>query len=392
MKGLPVGRIFGISIQIDWSWIFIFLLVTLNLALGAFPRLHPDWGPLLVWGVSLVAAILFFVSVLLHELAHSLVAKAQGMDVRNITLFLFGGVSNIQREPPSPKAEFLIAVVGPITSVVLGSIFLLIGGMTAPGVAGTVEDPSRVFAQFGPLTTLLLWLGQINILVGLFNLLPGFPLDGGRILRSILWKLTDSLRKATRWASWAGQVFGWLLILTGILMVFGVRVPIFGTGLGGLWLAFIGWFLNIAAQQSYQQLIVQDILEGVPVSRLMRSEVPSAQPDASISDLVHERIMGTDEHAFPVLEGDRLVGLVCLEDVRKVPRETWDTTRVSEIMTPAERLTAIGPNEDSGEALSELGEHDVNQLPVVQDGRLVGLLRRRDILRWLQLHSEQARS
>ncbi len=392
MKGLPVGRIFGITIQIDWSWIFIFLLVTLNLALGAFPRLHPDWGPLLIWGVSLVAAILFFVSVLLHELAHSLVAKAQGMDVRNITLFLFGGVSNIQREPPSPKAEFLIAVVGPITSVVLGIVFLLIGGMTAPGVGGAVEDPSRVFAQFGPLTTLLLWLGQINFLVGLFNLLPGFPLDGGRILRSMLWKLTDNLRKATRWASWAGQVFGWLLIVTGILMVFGVRVPIFGTGLGGLWLAFIGWFLNIAAQQSYQQLIVQDILEGVPVSRLMRSDVPSAQPDASISDLVHERIMGTDEHAFPVLEEDRLVGLVCLEDVRKVPREAWDTTRISEIMTPAEHLTVIGPNEDSGDALSELGEHDVNQLPVVQDGRLVGLLRRRDILRWLQLHSEQARS
>ncbi len=392
MRGFPVGRILGINIQIDWSWIFIFLLVTLNLALAVFPRLHPDWGPLLVWGVSLVAAIVFFASVLLHELAHSLIAKAQGMEVRSITLFLFGGVSNIQRDPPSPRAEFLIAVVGPITSVVLGGIFLVIGGLTVPGDRGVVEDPRRVFAQFGPLTTLLLWLGQVNILVGLFNLLPGFPLDGGRILRSILWKLTNNLRMATRWASWVGQGFGWLLIVTGILMVFRVRVPLFGAGLGGLWLAFIGWFLNTAAQQSYQQLVVQDILEGVPVSRLMRSQVPGARPDASISDLVHEQIMGTDEHAFPVIEGNRLAGLVCLEDVRKVPREAWGTTSVREIMTPAERLTAVGPEEDAGEALRELGERDVNQLPVVRNGQLVGLLRRRDILRWLQLHSEQARS
>jgi Zn-dependent protease/CBS domain-containing protein len=389
--GIRVGRIFGIDIHIDWSWVFIFLLVTWNLAAGLFPQWHPDWTPMLSWSVAIAAALLFFASVLLHELAHSVVAKAQGLPVRRITLFLFGGVSNIEREPQSPRIEFLMAVVGPITSIILGIAFLFLGRMTSAGSAGTVNDPVSFFSRLSPLSTLLLWVGPINIGLGVFNLIPGFPLDGGRILRSALWAMTDDLQKATRWAARVGQLIGWLLIIAGIAMVFGVNVPVFGTGLiGGLWLAFIGWFLSNAAAGSYQQLVIQDLLEDVPVARLMRPNVPAVAPNLPVSSLIYDLVMNIDEHAFAVMEGDRMIGLVCLEDVRKLPREAWERTMVSEIMTPVDRLAIATPEEDASDALSELTNRDVRQLPVLQNGRLVGMLRRRDILRWLQLHSDFA--
>lgn len=388
--GFGIGRLFGIKIQIDWSWFFIFLLVTWNLAV-VFSRLHPAWGTALNWGVAAAASILFFASVLAHELAHSLVARAQGLPVRRITLFLFGGVSNIEREPPSPGAEFLIAVVGPITSIVLGAIFLFAASVSAGGLQNIGARPEAAIAQLDPLSTLLLWLGPINILVGIFNLIPGFPLDGGRILRSILWSITNSLRQATRWASYVGQAIAWLMIIAGIAMVFGIRIPFLGRGLiGGLWLAFIGWFLNNAAVQSYQQVVINDILEGVPVARLMRADVPTVSPDIPVSALVYDHVMGTDERAFPVLEGDRLVGLVTLEDVRQVPRSEWDITTVGSIMTPANELDVVTPREDASEALSKLMRRDVRQVPVTENSHLIGIVRRRDIVRWLQLHSDMA--
>ena len=391
--GIRIGRLFGISIYLDWSWIFIFLLVIWSLAGGVFPKWHPGWSPSLNWTVAIVASLLFFVSVLLHELAHSLVAKAQGLPVRRITLFMFGGVSNIEREPSSPKTEFFMAAAGPITSVALGVILLLLGGALTGETGEMMAAPVATLSRLTPLSTVLLWLGPINILVGIFNLIPGFPLDGGRILRSILWAATNNLRKATRWASGVGQVIAWLFIIAGMAMAFGVRVPFFGTGLiNGLWLMFIGWFLNGAASQSYRQIVIQDLLEDVPVARLMRDEVPTVPPDLPVSSLVYNFIMGTGESAFPVVAGDRIVGLVSLEDIRKIPRDAWDRTPVSEIMTRVEQLAVVTPQEDAGEALNQLERRDVRQIPVVQDGHLVGLLRRRDITRWLQLHSGFATS
>jgi Zn-dependent protease/CBS domain-containing protein len=391
--GIRIGRIFGISIHLDWSWIFIFLLVTWSLAVGVFPTWHPDWGPGLNWTVATLASLLFFASVLLHELAHSLVAKARGLPVRRITLFLFGGVSNLEREPPDPKTEFLMAVVGPITSIALGLIFLFLGGTVAGAMSGMMDAPVETFSQLTPLSTLLLWLGPINIFVGLFNLIPGFPLDGGRILRSILWAATKNLRKAPRWAAGVGHVIAWLFIISGIAMVFGATVPFFGTGLiNGLWLIFIGWFLNGAASKSYHQVVIQDLLEDVPVALLMRKNVPAVPPDLSVSNLVYKLILGTGESAFPVVLGDRIVGLVSLEDVRKVPRDAWDRTNVSDIMTRSEQLAVVTPQENVSEALNQLEQRDVRQVPVVQDGRLIGLLRRRDIMRWLQTQSDFATS
>jgi Zn-dependent protease/CBS domain-containing protein len=390
-SGIRVGRLFGVNIFLDWSWIFIFLLVTWNLAAGVFPSLHPDWSPALYWGLGLVASLLFFASVLAHELAHAVVAQARGLPVRRITLFIFGGVANIESEPGSPATEFLIAIAGPLASLVLGVLFtaagLLFSGSALAG-AGTVAD---ALARLGPLATMLLWLGPLNIVLAVFNLVPGFPLDGGRVLRSVLWAATGSLRQATRWAAWVGQAVAWLFILAGVAMIFGVRIPFFGTGLiSGLWLAFIGWFLNTAAVQSYQRIVVEDMLDGVPVARLMRSQAPTVAPNLPLSRLVDDYLLKTDERAFPVVDGDQLAGLVCLEDVRRVPRTEWETTPVSQIMTPASKLELVSPREDATQALQKLGRRDVRQMPVVQDGRVVGMLRRRDVLRWLQLQSGSA--
>ncbi len=385
-SGLRIGRVFGINLYIDWSWLLIFLLVAWNLSY-LFWSMHPDWSLGLRWGIALGAALLFFLSVLLHELAHSLMALQQAVPVRSITLFLFGGVSNIEREPPSPLAEFLITVVGPITSIVLGLIFTWLGATRVRALDNLLLAPTDVMGQLDPLSTLLLWLGPINLALGLFNLIPGFPLDGGRILRSILWAITDNFQRATRWASWIGQLVAWVFIIGGIAMVFGLNLPFFGTGLiSGLWLAFIGWFLNSAAVQGYRQVVIEDLLEGVPVARIMRAQPPTVPATISLTDLVHDHIMGTDDHAFPVVDNGHLVGLVTLEDMRKVAREGWDTTLVSQIMTPVEQLAVTTPEEDAEDALHKLTQRDVRQLPVLRkDGELAGVLRRRDIVRWLQV-------
>ncbi|MGE5276508.1 MAG: site-2 protease family protein [Acidobacteriota bacterium] len=386
--GARLGKLFGIEIEVDASWFFIFILVTWNLAAG-FSQWHPGWGLGLRVGTALAASLLFFASVLAHELAHSLVARARGLPVRRITLFLFGGVSNLEREPASPGTEFVMAVVGPLTSVLLGFAFLTLGSGVSGGVQVTLSNPLNALARLDPLSTLLLWLGPINILVGLFNLVPAFPLDGGRILRSLLWAATKNLQKATRWASQVGRLIAWSFIFAGIAMIFGARLPFFGSGLiGGLWIALIGWFLNNAAMVTYRQLVVYDLLEGVPVSRLMRRDTPTVPSDIAVSQLVHDFLIGTDERAFPVLDGNRLAGLVCLEDVRKVPRDRWDGTLVRQIMTPRQQLSVIPPQEDAAAALREITRLDVRQVPVVENDRLVGLLRRRDFVRWLHLHSD----
>ena len=384
-SGFRIGRIFGIDINVDWSWLFILFLVTWNLA-SLFGRLHPSWEDALRWGTALGAALLFFASVLAHEMAHSLMAKAQGVSVRDITLFLFGGVSNIQRHPPTPIAEFLIAIVGPLTSFVLGVLFTVLSGVNIGPVRTAVQDPTNIIEQLDPITTLLLWLGPINIMVGTFNLIPGFPLDGGRLVRSVFWVMTDNLRQATRWASWMGQGVAWLMIVAGISMMFGAQIPFFGTGFAnGLWLAFIGWFLNNASAQSYQQVVIRDVLEDVPVVKMMRKNPPTVSPTCSVTDLVHDYVMGTDDHAFPVMDDGRLVGLVALEDVRSVARGQWDGTTVGEIMTPRRQLICVAPSEEADDALSKLTQRDVRQLPVIRGDRLIGLLRRRDVIKWLRL-------
>jgi len=384
-RGFRLGSLFGIEIRIDPSWVFIFVLITWNLAAG-FASMHPNWGLGLDLCLALAAAALFFGSVLAHEFSHSLVARARGLPVRQITLFLFGGVSNIEREPGSPGMEFVISVVGPLSSLILGAAFLALGAALMRGPLRLTQNPASALSGLSPPATMLFWLGSINVTLGLFNLVPGFPLDGGRILRSLLWAAMKDLKRATKVASQVGQLVGWFFVFGGLAMVLGARLPVFGTGVaGGVWIALIGWFLKSAAAASYRQLLLEDLLGDVPVARLMRTEVKNVAPDLALSDLVYDFMLKTDERAFPVVDGERLAGLVSLEDVRKVPREQWPAATVAQIMTPAASLVVTEPGRPASQALQDLTSREIQQLPVVDDGRLVGLLRLRDVVRWMKL-------
>jgi CBS domain-containing protein len=277
-------------------------------------------------------------------------------------------------------------MAGPVTSLVLGAGFLAASVLTT---AVSMQDAGTTWtdlAQLGPLESLLAWLGPINILIGFFNLIPAFPLDGGRVLRSILWAVSGNLRTSTRRVAAVGQMFGWLFIVTGIAMTFGVHVALLGTGLGGgLWLAFIGWFLHSAASQSYKRLAIDDAFAGHIVEEMMRRSGTTVSPELPVTTLVHDYLVRSDEHALPVVQGGRLVGLVSLTDVRNLPPEEWSATPVSQVMRPDGSLVVATPDEPMARAFEQLAVRDIEQLPVVDRGQLVGMLQRRDVARWLEL-------
>lgn len=387
-SGLRIGSIAGIAILLDWSLAIVFTMLTTTLAVGVFPAWHPGWPRTLAWAVALAAALLFFGSVLLHELSHALVGRQYGMTVRTITLFVFGGMAHLEREPQRWRGELFMALAGPVMSLAIGLVALLVAGALMGPVELDLEHPEALFAGLGVGVTLLFWLGQVNVLLAVFNLVPGYPLDGGRVLRAILWGVMGNLRRATRWASNAGQAFAWLLMGTGISMALGIAVPFFGVGLvNGVWLMLIGWFLNNAALVSYRELLIRETLQDVPVARLMRSWPESVPPGLPVSLLIDDYLMRSDWRAFPVVEDGHLAGLVCLADVRRLPRDARSRTPVRDIMTPAARLSTIRPDEDAAEALVRLVSTGVNQLPVIDEGRLAGVVLREDILKWLALHA-----
>lgn len=393
-RGLRLGRVAGIDVVVDWSILVIFLLVLTSLALGVLPQWHPLWSPALIWGVAAASATLFFASILAHELSHALAGRAFGVEIRSITLFLFGGMAHMEQESRSPRAELLIALAGPAASAAIGAAAIFAGALLAsPDLpTGQALDPGRVASSLGPGATLLLWLGPINLMLAAFNLVPGFPLDGGRVLRAIIWWATGSLDRATRWATTLGQAFAWVLMGSGVAMALGLRVPFFGTGLvGGLWLLLIGWFLNSAARMSFEQFAMMRALENVSVSDLMRSRIDTVTPDLPVDVLVREHILHTDQRAFPVtqrVDDDTIAGLVTLDDVRKVGPGDWATTSVSAIMTPADRLLTTEPGARAKEAFARLARHGVDQIPVVEEGHLRGVVRRQDILKWLALRAD----
>jgi Zn-dependent protease len=388
-KGIRIAKLFGINIEIDWSWLLILMLVVWDLS-TTFAQIQPDWSTFFAITMGILAALLFFLSVLLHELAHSLVAKSQGLPVNKITLFLFGGVANIREEPKSPGNEFTMAILGPVTSIVIGFVLLLLAGIGLQVQDLSQFDPMEFLQGLGAFRTLAIWLGSINVILGVFNLIPGFPLDGGRVLRSIIWAITDNLRTATRWASYVGQGIAWVMITGGIAMVFGIRIPLFGQGVvNGVWMILIGWFLNNAAIRSYQQLVVRDVLENVPVRQMTKRNPPTVSADITVESLIEDYIMQTDDHAFPVMEDGKLVGIVCLDDVRRVPSGERQTKTISDIMTPKSDLITINPDDPASDALKEISNRSIRQLVVLQDGELFGLVRRRDIVRYLQLQSDE---
>ena len=387
-NGFRIGSLFGIDIRIDWSWLIILGLVSWSLS-TFFGQAHPGWTGYASWGMAIFAAFLFFSSVLVHELAHSLVARAKGVPVRNITLFMFGGVSNIQREPSSPMTELLVTIVGPISSFALGAGFLLLGSGSIALSGVNLTNMNGFYTQIGPFSTILIWLGSINILVGLFNLIPGFPLDGGRIIRAILWGLSDDLSKATRWAARLGQLIAFLIIAVGLAMLVGLRIPFFGGGfVNGIWLIFIGWFLQNAALLSYRKTLIQDVLDDVPVSRIMYKNVPVAPAGISIETLVNDYLMKSENRVFIIHEGENTIGLITIDDVRKVSPEDRKNTLVQNVMTPADKMIVVNPDEEAADALNRLQSEDIRQLPVVSGNKIIGLLRRKDIIRWLQFQSQ----
>jgi len=330
-----------------------------------FPSAAPRQSAATYWILGFIAALLLFASVLLHELAHSLVARARGLPVSSITLFIFGGVSNLQQEPQSPGVEFVMAIVGPLTSLVIGAVSLFLGlaiGHNSPLVSATLN-----------------YLGIANLLLGVFNLIPGFPLDGGRVLRSILWKATGSMQKATRWASLVGQAVAYLFILWGILQLFT------GNFIGGLWIGFIGWFLLQAAQAANSQVMLDSVFKGATVGQLMSPPPATAPANISLQQLVDEYILPLGIRSIPVVQGDQLVGLITLSDIRHVPREQWPQTPVGYAMIPLDRLHAVRPQQGLNEVLPLMAGNDVNQLPVVDNGRLVGMLSRDAILRYVEV-------
>lgn len=383
--GFRLGRLAGIEIRVDWSLLIVFWLIVASLAMGRFPLLHPDWSVGMIWSVALIAAVLFFASILAHEMAHALVGRARGIAIDGITLFLFGGVARIAGEPKSPGSELLMAAVGPLTSFLIGVISIAAG----MAMSGTPRDDLTWVANLSPTASVLLWLGSTNVMLAVFNLLPGFPLDGGRVLRATLWKLTGDFKRATRGASLVGRGVAFLMIFLGVMMAFGMQVPWLGSGLfQGLWLVLIGWFLDSAAVNSYRQLVVTQMLAHVPVARLMRGDITAVPATAPVSALVDHYLMRSDEKCFPVIDADSLAGTVCMTDLRKARRETWDMTPVRAIMTRREELTTVRPDETIADALTKLATNDVDQLPVIDATRpekLLGVLRRSDILRFIEL-------
>src|SRR6266699_298677 len=357
-----IGKIAGIDIDIHVSWIIILVLLTVSLATGWFPQLYPGWSSATYWGVGLISALLLFVSVLLHELAHSLVARRRGLPVKNITLFIFGGVSNIEQEPKSPGVEFRMAFVGPLTSLLIGAVcYLLLRG------------------THSPLEGILFYLAVMNILLGLFNLIPGFPLDGGRVLRSIVWKITGSLARATRVASLSGQVIAYLFIFWAIWQLFG------GDVLNGIWLGFIGWFLLSAAQSANTQVVLQSALRGITVGEVMNPTPPTVPANISLQKLTDEYFLPHGLRCALVTQGDRLAGLITLGDIRHVPREQWGYTSADQAMIPVERLHVVSPQQSLNDVLPLMAGRDVNQLPVVQNGIPVGIVSRDAIMRYLEV-------
>jgi len=369
-RNLKIATIFGIPIKVNASWILIFLLVSWTLAVGYFPSDYPGLGKSTYWLMGIISALLLFVSILIHELSHSYVVLKYNIPMHGITLFIFGGAAEMTEEPRNPRQEFTIAIAGLIASFILGIFFLFLFFMTK------IYYPNPAFLG------IFKYLAIINFILIGFNILPGFPLDGGRILRAVLWHIKGNLREATRIASNVGSTFG------GILIFFGLLNALFGNFISGLWFIFIGFFLMNAARMSYQQLIARQLLEGIPVSKVMSTDVKSVPSHISVEDLVNDHFFKCFYHGFPVVDEGKLVGMVTIQDVKKVPREKWKETKVSEIMKTDIDKLIVAPEEDAIRALSIMSKYKVGRLPVLDKGKLVGIIARRDFMQCLEIKVE----
>jgi Zn-dependent protease len=369
---IKLGRFFGVPVGLHYSWLIIALLVTLSLT-SQFYAENPQWGAGVIWATALVTGLLFFAGIVAHELSHAMVAKARGIPVRSITLFALGGVAQIERNAADAKTEFWMGIVGPITSAVIGFVCLALAWALGWTPYAMPEQP---------LQAMLMWLGVINIGLAVFNMIPGFPLDGGRVLRAIVWWATGDVARATRIAARTGQLVALGLIVLGILRFFG------GAGFGGLWLAFIGWFLLDAARSAGAQLEISERLRGVRVREVMSNDCPAVDGRINLQTFADEYLLRSGQRCYVVEEQGRAAGIVTPHEVKGVERAAWRYKTLDEVMRPLETLRTVEPDALVTEALEVMGREDVNQLPVISEGRLAGVVSRGHILRLLQTRAE----
>jgi Zn-dependent protease/predicted transcriptional regulator len=361
---IELGRIFGIRIGINWSWLVVVALITWTLAAGIFPETNPGLSDTTYIIIAVVAAALFFASLLLHELGHAVQARREGMEIEGITLWLFGGVAKFKGMFPNAGAEFRIAIAGPLVSLVLGILFA-VGAWAVP----TPEESDAVLA----------WLGYINLTLLVFNLLPALPLDGGRVLRSILWQVRGDFRAATRTAATVGRGFGYFFIAVGILMF------VFQGSFSGAWLAFIGWFLLQAATAEDRYAMVSDTLGDLRVRDLMVRDPVTVDADASLGQFMDDVAWSRRYTSYPVVDNGRVVGLLTFRRVAETPRSEWDRRSVRECMIERDRVPVLEEDETAVEALAELGEAEVNRGIVLDGERLAGFLSITDLARALEV-------
>ena len=370
-RRIELFRLFGFAVRLDPSWFLVVALISWSLASSVFPPLYPQLATSVHWLMGLAAALGLFASVVLHELAHALMARRFQLRIRGITLFIFGGVAEMESEPASAEAEFLIAIAGPAASVVI-AVSCLGAGALGPFVGLPL-----------PLTGVLMHLAGLNLLLVAFNMIPAFPLDGGRVLRSALWKLKSDLRWATRITTSIGSGFGLALVLVGIW-----RLIMAQDLIGGLWMLLIGLFLRNAAKIAYKQLMLRRSLEGEPVRRFMQTEPVVVSRAMSIAELVENYVYRYHHKLFPVVDGDRLIGCVTTQAIRELPQAEWPRQSVNAVMQPCTGENTVGPDADAVEALARMSRTGRSRLMVVEDGRLLGIIALKDLLKFLALKVE----
>ncbi|MGA7158205.1 MAG: site-2 protease family protein [Acidobacteriaceae bacterium] len=361
---IPIGRILGIPIDVDYSWFLIFGLVTWLLAVGYYPAELKGAPRAEFWLMGAATALLFFVSIVLHELAHSAVAIHYKIPVRRITLFIFGGVSQIAEDPTRPSTEFFVAIVGPLASFALAAIFFLI---------------QPLLTHVAPALAVAKYLAYINLVLGLFNLIPGFPLDGGRVFRAIVWGWIGDVRRATLIAANVGRFFGFLFILVG------VWIALKGQLFNGLWTAFIGWFLESAAASQVQQQLLNNLLAGHKVSEAIGNDCLRVPAGAPLQDIIDQQVLRHGRRCFLVQQHDEVLGMLTLHSIKIIPETAWPTTTAGEAMIPINKLSTTSPDAELSTALEKMGRDGINQMPVMQGSDFVGMLSRDDVVHYLQL-------
>ncbi len=365
---IKLARVFGVELGLHYSWFIIAALIAFSLG-AHFRQVNPAWGTDVIWAAAIVTAVLFFVCLFAHELSHAAVAKSRGLPIHRITLFLLGGMAQIEKEASDASTEFWMGIAGPIASAVIGIVLL--------AIAWAVGWVPRSVPQT-PGTAILVWLGYINLALAAFNMIPGFPLDGGRVLRAILWWITKNVTKATNIAVSIGQIVGVLFILYGILEFF------HGEGFGGIWMAFIGWFLLQAAGASRMQMRAENLLHGLRVDNLMSQDCVFVDGSAPLQEFVDEHLLRTGRRCYVVMEHGQVAGLITPYEVRKVDRERWAQTSVHAAMRSLDEIHSVKPEMPALAAMEMMASEDVNQLPVMKDGHLEGVISRSHILEVLQ--------